>query len=593
MKKNGSNTHADMKNPVIARLFALADKKAVALSAATSAAGAVLALIIPVFIGRGVDAAADGVGSAVLTNAVIVALCGFASAVFAQLASRAANKMSYSLGETLRTDVFARFMDASASYMDAASRGDLLSRVSGDVSAVSEGVRASVTTFVSGVVTIVGTMVAMLAVEQKTGAVVILLTPLSLIAAALIARSTNRTFREQSRVRGAVGAAAAEYIAGRETILACAAKADVCARYGDADAELYTVGRRAQFYSSLTNPATRFVNALVYAAAAVCGCLLLAGGTDGVTAGVVAGFLAYAGQYTKPFNEISSVIASLQMAASSAQRIIDVIDAPGEDGGEAVDAQSRDDISAGADTQGGAPDVEFDRVTFGYKPDKPLFRNLSFMAERGAHIAIVGPTGCGKTTLVRLLLRFYDPLSGAIRVRGRDTAGMSRVRLRSHFAAVPQETWLCDGTIRDNIAYGKPDATDTQIEAAAEAANVAAAIKRLPDGYSTVVGDDGCGLSAGETQLIAVARAMLADPDILILDEATSSVDAATELKVTQAFERLADGRTAFVIAHRLATVRHADLILVMRSGDVVERGTHDALIAKGGFYAQLWNSAR
>lgn len=593
MNKNGSNTHADMKNPVIARLFALTDKKSVALSAATSAAGAVLALIIPVFIGRGVDAAADGVGSAVLTNAVIVALCGFASAVFAQLASRAANKMSYSLGETLRTDVFARFMDASASYMDAASRGDLLSRVSGDVSAVSEGVRASVTTFVSGVVTIVGTMVAMLAVEQITGAVVILLTPLSLIAAALIARSTNRTFREQSRVRGAVGAAAAEYIAGRETILACAAKADVCARYGDADAELYTVGRRAQFYSSLTNPATRFVNALVYAAAAVCGCLLLAGGTDGVTAGVVASFLAYAGQYTKPFNEISSVIASLQMAASSAQRIIDVIDAPGEDGGEAVDAQSRDDISAGADTQGGAPDVEFDRVTFGYKPDKPLFRNLSFMAERGAHIAIVGPTGCGKTTLVRLLLRFYDPLSGAIRVRGRDTAGMSRVRLRSHFAAVPQETWLCDGTIRDNIAYGKPDATDTQIEAAAEAANVAAAIKRLPDGYSTVVGDDGCGLSAGETQLIAVARAMLADPDILILDEATSSVDAATELKVTQAFERLADGRTAFVIAHRLATVRHADLILVMRSGDVVERGTHDALIAKGGFYAQLWNSAR
>jgi ATP-binding cassette subfamily B protein len=593
MNKNGSNTHADMKNPVIARLFALTDKKSVALSAVSSAAGAVLALIIPVFIGRGVDAAADGVGSAVLTNAVIVALCGFASAMFAQLASRAANKMSYSLGETLRTDVFARFMDASASYMDAASRGDLLSRVSGDVSAVSEGVRASVTTFVSGVVTIVGTMVAMLAVEQITGAVVILLTPLSLIAAALIARSTNRTFREQSRVRGAVGAAAAEYIAGRETILACAAKADVCARYGDADAELYTVGRHAQFYSSLTNPATRFVNALVYAAAAVCGCLLLAGGADGVTAGVVAGFLAYAGQYTKPFNEISSVIASLQMAASSAQRIIDVIDAPGEDGGEAVDAQSRDDISAGADTQGGAPDVEFDRVTFGYKPDKPLFRNLSFMAERGAHIAIVGPTGCGKTTLVRLLLRFYDPLSGTIRVRGRDTAGMSRVRLRSHFAAVPQETWLCDGTIRDNIAYGKPDATDTQIEAAAEAANVAAAIKRLPDGYSTVVGDDGCGLSAGETQLIAVARAMLADPDILILDEATSSVDAATELKVTQAFERLADGRTAFVIAHRLATVRHADLILVMRSGDVVERGTHDALIAKGGFYAQLWNSAR
>lgn len=551
----------------------------------TAAASVVLQLYVPVLIGNAIDCmvSAGRVDFARLAPvlrrlAAVVAAAGACQWV----QGYCTNRLSYNTARDLRVDAYGKLDRLPLSFVDSHSHGDLLSRVINDVDQVSDGLLQGFTQLFNGVATIVGTIAFMLSISVPVALVVILLTPLSVLAAGLITRKSASSFAAQQALQGELGGFAEEVIGNQKLVTAFAhASADV-ATFGRVNAELYEKGVRAQFISSLSNPSTRIVNNVTYAAVAIAGCAsVITGWPTPLSVGQVQSFLSYANQYMKPFNEISAVVTQVQTAFASARRLLALMDAAEEE----PDAADAGELSA---PRG---ELELDHVFFSYAKDHPLLRDVCIHVPAGKRFALVGPTGCGKTTLINLLLRFYDVDGGTITLDGADTRGLTRQSLRSAFGMVLQETWLFEGTVRDNIAYGVPDATDEQVVDAARRAHAHKFIMQLPQGYQTLVGEGGGALSQGQRQLLCIARVMMCDPAVLLLDEATSSIDTRTELQVQDAFDRMMEGRTSLVVAHRLSTVRNADCIIVMRDGRVVERGTHEELLAAGGFYRDLYQS--
>ena len=550
-----------------------------------SAASVVLQLYVPVLIGNAIDCmvSAGRVDFARLAPvlrrlAAVVAAAGACQWV----QGYCTNRLSYNTARDLRVDAYGKLDRLPLSFVDSHSHGDLLSRVINDVDQVSDGLLQGFTQLFNGVATIVGTIALMLSISVPVALVVILLTPLSVLAAGLITRKSASSFAAQQALQGELGGFAEEVIGNQKLVTAFAhAPADV-ATFGRVNAELYEKGVRAQFISSLSNPSTRLVNNITYAAVAIAGCAsVISGWPTPLTVGQVQSFLSYANQYMKPFNEISAVVTQVQTAFASARRLLALMDAVEEE----PDAPTAKALPA---PRG---ELDLDHVFFSYAKDHPLLQDVCIHVPAGKRFALVGPTGCGKTTLINLLLRFYDVDGGTIMLDGADTRGLTRQSLRSAFGMVLQETWLFEGTVRDNIAYGVPDATDEQVVAAAKRAHAHKFIMQLPQGYQTMVGEGGGALSQGQRQLLCIARVMMCDPAVLLLDEATSSIDTRTELQVQDAFDRMMEGRTSLVVAHRLSTVRNADCIIVMRDGRVVEKGTHEELLAAGGFYRDLYQS--
>ncbi|MBP1543412.1 MAG: ABC transporter ATP-binding protein [Oscillospiraceae bacterium] len=553
----------------------------VAVAVICAAASVLLSLYTTVLVGNAVDcitprgADFDKMTPILIAIAVIIPLV----ALFQWLMYFCTNAITHRTVKALRTDAFARIQKLPLSYIDVTSHGDIISRVVNDVDAVSDGLLQGFQQLFTGIVTIVGTLCFMLSLNLEITLVVVVLTPVSFVVAAVISKLCFNKFREQSALKGELTGCIDEHIGNQKLVKAFGYEGTAKDRFNDINERLNVCGRRAQFYSALTNPCTRFVNSLVYAGVGVFGALRVLSSAHGFTVGGLSCFLQYANQYTKPFNEISGVVTELQNAIASAGRIFELIDRPAE----ASDEGAKELTSCDGR-------VELDNVSFSYLPEKPLIEGLDLNVKSGQHIAIVGPTGCGKTTLINLLMRFYDVVGGEIRVSGDPISSLTRSSLRRSFGIVLQETWLFKGTVRDNIAYGKPDATPDEVMQAAKAAHAHSFIKRLPQGYDTVITDGG-DLSQGQKQLLSIARVMLTLPPMLILDEATSSIDTRTEMKIQSAFDRMMQGRTSFVVAHRLSTIREADCILVMKSGHIVEQGTHSELMQKGGFYAELINS--
>ncbi len=561
------------------------------LSLIFAAGSALFTLYIPILAGRAIDAAV-GAGQVDLdvikTNLISILVCAAAAAVLHWLMSIINNRVVYAVLRDTRYSAFRKLTSLPLSYLDTHPTGELISRIITDSDGFADGLLLGLSQLLTGVVTILGTLVFMLTINPLITLVVVVLTPLSLFVARFIAGRTYKYFRRQSELRGKQTALVNESIKNSRLTVAFGREAAMLGRFDESNTRLRGVSLKAIFFSSLTNPTTRFVNSLVYAAVALCGAMVAVGGvtigslTIGkITVGALASFLAYANQYTKPFNEISGVVAELQGALACAGRVFDLLYQPEEPS----------DADAGVldyPTPGG---IQLDDVSFSYLPERPLIENLTLDVHPGQRIAIVGPTGCGKTTLINLLMRFYDVKGGSVNVDGHDIRSLTRQSLRRNYGMVLQETWLAEGTVRDNIAMGKPDATDEEIEAAARASHAHGFISRLPDGYNTRIGEDGGSLSEGQRQLLCIARVMLRQPPVLILDEATSSIDTRTELKVQDAFSRLMAGRTSFIVAHRLSTIRDADVILVMRDGHIVETGNHDTLLAADGAYAKLYHS--
>ncbi|HIQ59903.1 MAG TPA: ABC transporter ATP-binding protein [Candidatus Merdivicinus intestinavium] len=542
----------------------------------------VLSLMIPVFVGEGVDClvSAGKVDYRGLARAILyIALSVAGAAVFQWLMSYCNNVITYRTVKDLRIQLFRKLSSVPLKYIDQRSHGDLISRVVNDIDQVSDGLLQGFTQLFTGIVTILGTLVFMLAANVWVALLVVVLTPLSLFVASFIAKNSFRHFRGQTAIQGELSGYVEEMVSNQKLVKAFCYEDRSEEKLEEINRRLYTEGQKAQFFSSLSNPCTRFVNAVVYAAVGIAGAAFAISGL--MTVGTISMFLSYANQYTKPFNEVTGIITQLQTALASAQRVFAVLDEPSEtpDAPEAMVKESC----------GGR--VELRDVSFSYSPERPLIEHLNLLAVPGSRIAIVGPTGCGKTTLINLLMRFYDVNGGAILVDGDDIREMTRGSMRAQYGMVLQESWLFSGTVRDNIAYARPDASMEEVEAAAKAAHAHQFIKRLPEGYNTVIAEDGGNLSQGQKQLLCIARVMLADPPMLILDEATSNIDTRTEILVHRAFQEMMKGRTSFVVAHRLSTIRESDLILVMNQGHIVEQGTHDALLAKGGFYANLYNS--
>ncbi len=553
----------------------------VAVALVCAAASVLLSLYTTVLIGEAVDCITDtgadfaAMQPILIRIAVIIPLV----AVFQWLMYFCTNAITHRTVKALRTDAFARVQKIPLSYIDTNAHGDIISRVVNDVDAVSDGLLQGFQQLFTGVVTIVGTLCFMLSLNIQITLVVVLITPLSFAVAAVISKLCFNKFREQSKLKGELTGFIDEHIGGVKLVKAFGYEQAAQVRFDDINERLNVCGRRAQFYSALTNPCTRFVNSLVYAGVGVFGALRVITSGGVFTVGALSCFLQYANQYTKPFNEISGVITELQNAIASAGRIFELIDEP---------AEKSDEHNKALENCDGR--VELDDVSFSYLPEKPLIENLNLSVKSGQHIAIVGPTGCGKTTLINLLMRFYDTVSGEIRVSGEPINSLTRNSLRRNFGIVLQETWLFKGTVRENIAYGRPDATLEEVISAAKAAHAHSFIRRLPQGYDTVISDNG-DISQGQKQLLSIARVMLTLPPMLILDEATSSIDTRTEMRIQSAFDTMMKGRTSFVVAHRLSTIREADCILVMKSGHIVEQGTHSELMANGGFYAELINS--
>ena len=556
-----------------------------ALSFVSATISVILQLYVPILIGQGIDLII-GAGQvdfdALLPLIERLAVVVVGAAAFQWVQGYCVNRLSYETVRDMRVEANEKLSRMPLSFIDSHAHGDLISRVVNDVDQVGDGLLQGFNQLFGGIVTVVGTLVFMVSVSAPVAVIVVLVTPLSVLVAIAIARFSNESFAAQQRIQGRLGAHIEEMVGNQKLVDTFAFGDRAQAGFDGINAELYTAGERAQFLSSLSNPGTRFVNNVIYAVVAVVGCAcVITGVPAALTVGEVQVFLSYANQYTKPFNEITSVITQIQTAYASARRLFALLDAEEE----------RPDAPDAVELPCPRGDVVFDGVSFSYVPDRPLLRDISIDARAGMSFALVGPTGCGKTTLINLLLRFYDIDEGAIRLDGHDTRGITRASLRRSFGMVLQDSWLFNGTVHDNIAYGRPDATRDEVVAAAKRARAHSFIEALPAGYDTVVPEDGGTLSQGQRQLVCIARVMLTDPAILLLDEATSSIDTRTELQVQAAFDELMAGRTSFVVAHRLSTIRNADCILVMRDGRIVERGTHDELFALGGAYAELYNS--
>ena len=500
-------------------------------------------------------------------------------AAFAQwLLSVCNNRITFSVSRDLRNAALRKIQTLPLSYLDSHPSGDIVSRMIADVDTFADGLLMGFTQLFSGLLTIFGTLLFMLWENVPITLVVVCITPLSLVVASFLAKRSYKYFQGQSTVRGEQTALVNEMIEGQKVVQAFGHEAESLAAFDAVNGQLQDVSLKAIFFSSLTNPATRFVNNIVYAGVGLVGALYAVRG--GITIGQLSVFLSYANQYTKPFNEISGVVTELQNALACAARVFELLDA-------------EDQVPEAENAAVLQPDghVQLQDVSFRYLPDRPLIEGLSLDVQPGQRIAIVGPTGCGKTTLINLLMRFYDVNSGSIKVSGTDIRDVTRASLRGSYGMVLQDTWLRAGTVRENIAYGKPDATMDEVIAAAKAAHAHSFIRRLPEGYDTVIAEDGGNISQGQKQLLCIARVMLCLPPMLILDEATSSIDTRTEVRIQKAFARMMQGRTSFIVAHRLSTIREADVILVMKDGHIVEQGNHDQLLAQGGFYAKLYNS--
>ncbi len=551
----------------------------------TAALSVFLQLYAPILIGRAIDCMigagkVDFQGLLPLLQELAIVVIGAAASQWISLYWT--NRLAYLASRDLRNEAYGRFNVLSLSFVDSHSHGDLMSRVINDVDAVGQGLLQGFTQLLNGVMTIVVTIVFMLSISVPVALVVLVLTPASILVSTQIARHSAQSFSDQQAIQGELGGYADEMMASQELVSVFAQEDLVKEGFRQINQRLYVAGERAQFVSSLTNPSTRLVNNITYATVAVVGCACVIGGWPSVlTIGQVQSFLSYTNQYMKPFNEISSVVTQVQAAFASARRLFALLDAPTEEA-DPADAQELP-----------APQGQLDlsHVCFSYTKDKPLLQDINLHIKPGQRYALVGPTGCGKTTLINLLLRFYEVDGGTIELDGVDTRRLTRQSLRSAFGMVLQDTWLFEGTIRDNIRYGVPDATDAQVEEAAKRAHAHKFIIQLPKGYDTVVGGPSDLLSAGQRQLLCIARVMLQDPAVLLLDEATSSIDTRTELQVQDAFDRMMEGRTSLVVAHRLSTIKGADCIVVMKDGKVIETGSHEGLLAKGGFYADLYKS--
>lgn len=543
-------------------------------------------LLIPILTGKAIDqmlGASQVNLSGVLVFAVWIAVVAALSAVAQQFLATSNNKIAYNISRDLRNAAFHKLQRLPLSYLDAHPSGDLVSRMIADVDTFSDGLLMGFTQLFTGVVLIVGTLTIMLIKNWMIALLVVVLTPLSMFVASFIARKTHHYFTEQARVRGQQTALINELIEGQKVVQSFGHEAASLSDFDCINDELGRVSLNATFFSSLTNPSTRLVNNIIYAAVALVGALSAVGG--GISVGDLSVFLSYASQYAKPFNEISGVVTELQNALACAARVFSLLD---EDG-RVPDKENAVVLSPKGT-------VALKDVCFRYVPDRPLIEGFNLHVKPGQRIAIVGPTGCGKTTMINLLMRFYDVNSGAILVDGTDIRDATRHSLRKSFGMVLQDTWLKAGTIRDNIAYGRPDASEEDVIAAAKAAHAHSFIRRLPDGYDTVITENGGNISQGQKQLLCIARVMLGGengelPPMLILDEATSSIDTRTEIKIQSAFARLMNGRTSFIVAHRLSTIQEADVILVMKDGHIIEQGTHEELLKKQGFYANLYQS--
>lgn len=554
----------------------------VGVSLVLAAVTVALTLYVPILTGNAVDLIVDkglvdmqGIFAIIKRIAVVMVLTAAAQWIM----NTCNNYITYHVIQDIRQDAFAKLEILPLKYLDAHAYGDIVSRVIADVDTFADGLLMGFTQLFTGVITILGTLLFMLITNIPIALVVVCITPVSFLVAKFIAKKTHSMFLLQSQTRGEQTSLIEEMIGNQKIVKTFSREEAVTQQFAEINSRLEKCSLKAIFFSSITNPATRFVNSLVYAGVGVFGALVAIGG--GITVGRLSCFLSYANQYTKPFNEISGVITELQNAVVCASRIFELIE-------EEAQIPDAEDAKVLEDAKG---NVRLEDVYFQYVPEKKLIQNFNLDVKPGQRVAIVGPTGCGKTTVINLLMRFYDVNSGSIQVDGTDIRNMTRGSLRTNFGMVLQETWLRSGTILDNIRMGKPEASEEDVIEAAKAAHAHSFIKRLPDGYNTVIGEDGGSLSQGQKQLLCIARVMLCLPPMLILDEATSSIDTRTEIRIQKAFARMMEGRTSFIVAHRLSTIREADVILVMRDGNIIEQGNHESLLAQNGFYAELYNS--
>ncbi len=553
-----------------------------ALSIVMAALTVTLTLYLPILTGRVIDLIVskggvdfDGVFAILRQMAVVIGVTAAAQWIM----NICNNKMTYRIVQDIRDEAFKRIEILPLKYIDEHSYGEVVSRVIADVDQFADGLLMGFTQFFTGVITILGTLGFMLSVNVGITGVVVLITPLSFLVAAFIAKKTFVMFRAQSETRGEQTALIEEMIGNQKVVQAFSHEDEALEEFDEINGRLEKCSLKAIFYSSITNPSTRFVNNLVYAGVAVAGAVFAIRG--GISVGQLSCFLSYANQYTKPFNEISGVVTELQNALACAARIFALIE-------EEPQIPDKDNAVCLGDVEGS---VDLAHVDFSYVPDKKLITDFNLSVRPGQRVAIVGPTGCGKTTVINLLMRFYDVNAGSIRVEGHDIRDVTRKSLRANYGMVLQETWLKGGTVRDNIVMGKPEATEEEIIAAAKASHAHSFIKRLPDGYDTIIAEDGGNLSQGQKQLLCITRVMLCLPPMLILDEATSSIDTRTEIRIQKAFAAMMEGRTSFIVAHRLSTIREADVILVMKDGNIIEQGDHETLLKQNGFYATLYNS--
>ena len=573
-----------MKKSVVRRVLKYIKpyKGLLALAILSAIISVSLTLYIPVLTGNAIDNIIDkgNVNFENVLQIIIYIAVGVAGvAIFQWTMTYFTNVISYKTVRDLRRDVFCKFNDVPLSYIDTHSHGDLISRVINDVDAVGDGLSQMFLQLFSGIVTILGTMVFMFIIDWRIALAVIILTPLSLFVAAFIGKMTHNRFARQQQLQGDISSYVEEYVGNQRIVKAFSYEDRAFENFEKYNQELYTVGFKAQFAGALANPSTRFVNAMVYAAVGIFGAITAIAGT--LSVGQLSCFLTYANQYTKPFNEVTGVLTQLQTAIAAAGRVFDVLDAEDEP----------EDKPESVKIENCKGNVKIENVNFSYVKDKPLITDFSLDVKSGSHIAIVGPTGCGKTTFINLLMRFYDIDSGKISIDGVDIKDMERDELRKLYGMVLQDSWLFCGTIMENLKYGNPNATDEQVIEAAKAAYAHSFIRKMPDGYDTMISEGGGNLSQGQKQLLCIARAMLSNPTMLILDEATSSIDTLTEIRVQKAFAKIMQGRTSFVVAHRLSTIKESDAILVMRDGNIIEQGTHEELLAKDGFYKNLYES--